>query len=184
MGMPLTVHFGDGKARWIRQRAVFVKSQCRHDLFPGGFVIARNSKEATALATVGAVTCVIIVMHRAPGIGALAHVAATDPNVIVSCARTMGQQLVPPVADVVLSAGQVHEDATQQQAYQTAIVSQLRGLSPRVSWPAPQQDEVWGACYYLPLSEEVAFTTLSVGDIAGTGAEHADGGISVHPYAT
>jgi hypothetical protein len=180
--MPLTVYFGDGKASWVRDRAVQVKPKCRHEVYMGGFVIARNTEVPTALATVGAGTCVIIVMHCGAGIGGLAHVTASDqPNVIVKCARIMAQQLGQPITRVLLIAGQIHQDATQQQGYQDAIANQLGYLGVKVDWLAPQNN-VWGACYYLPLSEEVAFAISSVGDVRGIGGDYADAGISVHSY--
>jgi len=105
----------------------------------GGFAIASNPTEATALATSGAGGCQIIIVHKGPGRGALGHYAGhNDAHWIVRGVSQMIRVLGGhPVADVVFAAGDIGVGATQQK-YQQTILDWVRVQCPgaRVSWPA------------------------------------------------
>jgi hypothetical protein len=150
----------------------------------GGFAIASNPTEATALATSGAGGCQIIIVHKGPGRGALGHYAGhNDAHWIVRGVSQMIRVLGGhPVADVVFAAGDIGVGATQQK-YQQTILDWVRVQCPgaRVSWPAGGP---WGAAYYLPLTEEIALfeSQPDGGGWDGGGDLDAQSGIRIHDY--
>ena len=181
--MPLHILREEAKAEQVRQTGLKLNTQFRYGVGMYYFAVARNLVEPTALGTSSAGPCQIIVVHKAPGHGALGHFGGhPDPLVIAQAVQVMVQKLGGgPISDVVLAAGMVGSDDTQQN-YETTILNSVRALYPdaRVIWPeAPSGDDVWEACYYLPLAEKVGLLTESSGTFIGQG----ENGIAVHKYS-
>lgn len=83
------------------------------------------------------------------------------------------------VESVLLAAGQVgmgsgEEFKRAQGDYEKAIIDGVRGLCPaaEVVWSKPK-DDVWSACYYLPLAEEAALFKDGAGTFHGLGHDEA-----------
>lgn len=180
--MPLQLFLGKAQAKQVYQTGIRLIGQYRYDVGMGRFAVANDPVNPTALGTSGALPCQIIVVHKAPGHGALGHYAAhSDPLMIVRGVQRMVQQLGEgPISDVVLAAGMIGGDQVQQ-AYENAVCDGVRAACPgaRVVWPAVPPDDVWGACYYLPLVEQVGLLADSPGTFVGEGDEH---GIAVQQY--
>jgi hypothetical protein len=181
--MPFQVFRGGNAAALVYGRGIGLNGQRRYDVGMGGFAVANNVNNATALGTSGAGPCQIIVVHKAAGHGALGHYAADpDPTKIVQGVNDMVQQLGGgPIAGVVFGAGQVG-DGRAQLNYELVIVAQVRSMCQGASviWPTAPVDDVWGCCYYLPLAEEIGFLDMSPGGFAGMG--NATNGITIHSY--
>jgi hypothetical protein len=151
----------------------------------GGFAVANNLNDDTALATSGAGPCQIIIVHKGRGRGALGHYAGhDDAHWIVRGVSQMIRGLGGhPVADVVFAAGEIGAAAAQQK-YKDIILDWVRILCPgaQVHWPAgPSTGGHWGAAYYLPLAEEIGlFESQPDGGWEGFG--DAANGITVCDY--
>jgi len=87
-----------------------------------------------------------------------------------------------PVANVVLAAGVTGNTNQAQLNYEIGIVANVRSMCPgaRVVWPPAPPNDVWGACYCLPLQEEVGLLDDSPGGFVGTG--NMLNGITIHNY--
>jgi hypothetical protein len=150
----------------------------------GGFAMANNPAQDTALATSGAAGCQIIIVHKGPGRGALGHYAGhDDPHWIVRGVSQMIRALGGhPIAEVVFAAGVIGEDAVQQK-YQDTILDWVRIVCPgaQVRWPAGGP---WGAAYYLPRTEEIALfeSQLDGGGWDGGGDLDAQSGVTIYDY--
>ena len=181
--MPLTIYTGNTAAHQVFTQGVGLRPRRRYEVQMGNFAVANNAVTTTALGTGGAGTCQIIVVHKAAGLGALGHYAGTsDPDEIAQGVLDMVQALGgPPVANVVLAAGE-SGNSQQQLNYQNGVLARVRTVCPGASvvWPQPPQDDVWGACYYLPLEELVGLRLDSPGDYGNAG--HINEGISIHSY--
>ena len=152
---------------------------------PGGFAIANNPNDDTALGTSGAGPCQIIIVHKGRGRGALGHYFAhPNPNQIVrGVCQMVGLLGVGPIVAVVFAAGEVGVGNTQQE-YQLTIVGRVRALCPgaRVEWPTGPRNGAghWGAGYYLPFAEEIGLFESQPGGFEGAGG--IANGISLHNY--
>jgi len=181
--MPLQVHVGNHLAVNVYNQGIGINGYRRYDADMGAFAVAQNFAQTTALGTSGAGPCQIIVVHKAAGHGALGHYAAhPDPLMIVQGVQDMILQLGGlPVANVVFAAGLVGNQRPQLN-YEITIVARVRAMCPgaRVVWPAAPPNDVWSACYYLPLQEEVGLLQDPPGGFVGMGdAAH---GITDFPY--
>lgn len=82
--MPLQIFKGTQAAHQVYWDGISINGQRRYDVGMGGFAVANNAIQTTALGTSGAGPCQIIIVHKAPGLGALGHYAADpDPLAIV-----------------------------------------------------------------------------------------------------
>jgi hypothetical protein len=181
--MPLQVFSGGQQALNVYFTGIGLNAYRRYDVGMGGFAAANNPNTATALGTSGAGPCQIIVVHKAAGLGALGHYPGDDrPDQIVQGVQSMVQQLGgPPIARIVFAAGQIG-NAHEQFLYEVGVVGRVRalGTGARVVWPRVPINDVWGACYYLPLSEQIGLLMDSPGGFVGSG--NAANGITVHNY--
>ena len=182
--MPLQIQVNNQHAQQVYQAGISLNGRYRYDVGMGGYAVAHNLAHATALGTSGALTCLIIVVHKAPGHGALGHYAAhPDPGMIVQGVQDMVMRLGgPPIDRVVLAAGLIGGGRSEQLKYEIGVVGGVRALFPdvRVVWPAAPVHDLWGACYYLPLAEVVGLTNQYYGGFTGTG--NPQDGIDVHNY--
>jgi hypothetical protein len=181
--MPLAIFAGNNAALQVYWQGVSINGIRRYDAGMGGFAVAHNLAQTTALGTSGALPCMIIVVHKGLGYGALGHYAAhPNPQMIVQGVQDMVNQLGGgPVTDVVFGAGMIGGFG-EQLNYELQISVGVRAICPgaRVLWPRPPQDDVWSAAYYLPLQEQVGFMQDSPGGFVGTG--NPAYGITVHNY--
>ena len=181
--MPLQIFKGNAAAHQVYWTGVAQNPYRRYDAGMGAFAVANNLVATTALGTSGALPCQIIVVHKSPGRGALGHYAASpNPADIVQGVQDMIQRLGGlPVANVVFAAGLIGNQRPQLN-YEIGVVATVKSLCPGASvvWPAAPANDVWSACYYLPLQEEVGLLTDSPGGFVGSGS--MANGISVHVY--
>ena len=190
--MALVIYSGGRAAFQVYEQGRDLNLKWRRGLVMGSFGVANNTAASTALSTDGAQTCQIIVVHKAPGQGALGHYQATsNPNEIAQGVHDMIQALGGlPVANVVLAAGEIDHLPAQGESggqrtqldYQIEVIAQVRTVCPGadVVWPPAPQGDLWGACYYLPLEELVGLRPNSIGDYLNGG--NNVGGISVRDY--
>ena len=181
--MPLQVVKGDPAAAQMYWTGIGLKGCFRYDVDMGGFAVAHNT-QTTALGTSGAGSCQIILVHKAPGHGALGHYAGdARPDRIVAGVQRMIQHLGGlPVAHVLFAAGMTGNQRQEQLNYEIGIVSRVKEICPRarITWPTTPQGDVWGCCYYLPLEERVGLRIDSVGGFTGSG--DAASGITAFAY--
>jgi hypothetical protein len=171
-------------AKEVHRQGTVVLGGRRQDVSMNRFAVAMNTGEATALGTSGAGPCQIIVVHKAKGQGALGHYGGTpDPKDIVKGVEAMVAQLRGlPIEAIVLAAGQVAM-GQNQQSYKETILATLGGGWGRgavVSWHDPPSGEVYDACYYLPLAEQVALFEDGPGGFVGV--EEEEDGVTYHWY--
>jgi hypothetical protein len=191
--MPLQIYSDEGTFASAAPSVVVETSQVdvrrRYWILMGGFGVANSLQEDTALATSGAASCQIIIVHKGPGHGALGHYAALeDPQWIVRGVSQMTKALGgPPIADVVFAAGEIGAGDTQEQ-YRNTILRWVRTLCPGalVHWPTAAADKHFGVAYYLPLAEEIAlFKDQPIGGgWDGSGDLYPGFGITIHNYAS
>lgn len=187
--MPLQVYVDEPPGNNPLAHSVYVEASSldskRHRWVGyGGFGVAQNLNDETALGTSGAGPCQIIIVHKALGRGALGHYPAhNDPAEIVRGVQQMIAQLGHgPVAAVVFAAGEIGEGITQR-AYEITIIGRVRALCPgaQIQWPrGPRAGGAWGAGYYLPLTEEIGLFRDQPGKFGGAG--DAASGITLHDY--
>lgn len=181
--MPLAIFSGNAAALQVYLGGIAINGVRRYDAGMGGFAVANNVAQTTALGTSGALPCMIIVVHKAAGHGALGHYAAhPNPQMIVQGVADMVFQLNGgPISDVVFAAGMIGGFG-EQFNYELQIAAGVRAICPgaRVLWPRPPQDDVWSCAYYLPLQEQAGFMQDPPGGFVGTG--NPAYGITIHNY--
>ena len=143
-----------------------------HDVFDRGRVLfgytgfaavdsfwtAHNDGEHdTALMTVSAVSCLIIVVHCADGSGALGHRFANPftEQTIESTAQMIDKLGCDDVDSILYTGG----DASYgRDGFEREVVTATRERHPAatVSWPRRRNGPGWSACVYLPRSGEIA----------------------------
>ncbi|MEZ5670774.1 MAG: hypothetical protein R3F55_25730 [Alphaproteobacteria bacterium] len=174
--MPLTICNNvdhAGLANDILDRALRINLRHRGGAGMGGYCVANNTAQATALGTQGAGPCQIIVVHKANGIGAVGHYAANpDPRAILAGLVSMVVAVGGvPIDTIVFAAGDgVGPTNLQQKAYEMLIVAGASHRYPgaTVLWPTfPAGEANWGSCIYLPLSSELALFDLLPGNFGG-----------------
>jgi hypothetical protein len=177
----------DPGARSVYERAFALKPIRSLNVGMDDFAVVNNTVNDTALLTTGANPCMIIVVHNSRGIGALGHLAQTvkavglsNDNYILGKVELMVHELPGQAADTILFAGGEGWEDKQyafEQRIVAAVAAKYGGTS--VSWPHHELNKGYGCCYYLPLREEVAFTTLTW-SFKGLGDEGE--GFSKHSY--
>jgi hypothetical protein len=184
--MPLKVFIDAPKqtaARRVYNTGLDLKRCLRQEAGMYGFWVVKNESTPTALGTCGAGPCQIILMHKAPGWGALGHYAGQiDANKILGGIQKMLTRLRGgPIKSVVLAAGEIGADATQRD-YEKDIKTGVAALCPGafIFWAKAFDGGLLGACYYLPLSEETGLFKSSPGNFEGLGDR--DDGFESHNY--
>src|SRR5262249_48152708 len=82
--MPLQIFLDKPPAKQVYQTGIRLLGRYRYEVGMRKFAVANDPVNPTALGTSGAPPCQIIVVHKAPGHGALGHYAAyPDPLEIV-----------------------------------------------------------------------------------------------------
>jgi len=155
----------------------------------GGFWTSQNAGHGTALVTSGAGPCLIMVVHRANGTGALGHYAAhPDAAIILQGLQAMLLALPPgPVDTILFAAGVVGSGggaqfAHNQLMYEMQVVAGAKGMAPgaKVIWPAQDNRDNWSAAMYLPHAGQIALFQNFPRSIVGRSG--AGNGLAPHGY--
>jgi hypothetical protein len=162
MALKVVDDFNDKEAaRDLAGRAGKINLRYRGAPDMGAYFIASNSNQPTLLATYGANTCQIILVHLRSGCGGLGHYSGQGSanevyNGAVAMVRKAGGA---PVDTILFAAGRpVGTKADQERYEKTILENTLRAYpSAKVTWHKPGKDKCVDSCIYLPLAEEVAF---------------------------
>lgn len=194
--MPLRVTTHAQVSQVIREMCLSTSSARSYNVDMSGFATAANPLREIALATDGAGPCVIILVHMAPGHGALGHYPGhSDALAVVSGVEQMVGQMASPTAPtantgpdmierIVLAAGHQGGQQGQQHDYQNDIREQLefRYRDAIVEWVEAPPGVVLSSCFYLPTSEEAGFMDGGTFNSSAANQNHAEMGIRVHGF--
>ena len=125
------------------------------------FAVTTNPAIHTALSTSGAGSCIIMVIHKTMGCGALGHCAGISSTLDILRALDLMLQKIGggQVENIVLAAGAGRPIAAQL-AHQQQTVQALHAVyaNAHISWPNhPEFDQgaYYDACYYLPVQQRI-----------------------------
>jgi hypothetical protein len=171
--MSLQIFIEEDRAHQVFRDKEGVNFRRRWNAAMGEFAVAHNSTEGTALGTSGAASCIIIIVHKERGWGALGHfLGHNDTNLVLAGIKKMVERLEgPPIREVVFAAGR---GAVQQVSYEACIMGDVRGLysGAYVTWQkASQENLILGACCYLPHAEQIGFFVHLPGHFGAPGSE-------------
>jgi hypothetical protein len=176
----------DRGARLVYEKAFALKPIRSLNVGMDDFAVVKNTVNDTALLTTGANPCMIIVVHNSRGIGALGHLAQTvkavglfQRSVYPWKSGAYGARIAGTSSRLDFAGGEDWEKDQYafEQRIGAAVAAKYGGTS--VIWPYHELKKGYGSCYYLPLQEEVAYTTL-VWPLKGFGDEGE--GFSKHAY--
>jgi hypothetical protein len=166
--MPLTIITDKAQARRLYVKGIHLPPAHLRDVNMGGYAVVDSPNEVVMVGTSGALTCMIIVVHKARGHGALGHYGGhQNADKVIQGLFDMVQRLGGgPIEAVVFAAGLVGSTAREQAKYEHDILSRARQVCPgaQVSWA---KEAVYDAAYYSPHDEEVGLLKRPLGTFYG-----------------
>jgi hypothetical protein len=145
--------------------------------------------EQRALMTMGAGSCTIVLIHKAPGVGALGHFTTLGHH-----GAEIGdavRQMVAVLGDatdlkIVIAACQISISGEGGDKFQKEARDSLaaRGDNVTFAWPGynPAIAEDASACFYLPHEERAYLTSNAPKEYKTAGSPFRKSHITAHPF--